>query len=72
MTVKLRVIRMLKPVMYKHSIAIILFLLCLLVSRPAEARLTLGVVTGPDDAAGEVALTQADSLASLLAEKLQE
>ena len=63
---------MLKPVMHKHFITIILLLLCMLISRPAEARLTLGVVTGPDDAAGGVALAQADSLASLLAEKLQE
>ena len=62
---------MLKP-MNKHFLFIILLLLCLLVSRPAEARLTLGVVTGPDEAAGEVTSVLARSLASLLAEKLQE
>ena len=63
---------MLKPVMHKHFITITLCLLCLLVARPAEARLTLGVVTGPGAAAGEVTSVQAGSLASLLAEKLQE
>ncbi len=65
MTVMLRVIRMLKPVMQKYFIIIILFLLCQLVARPAEERLILGVVAGPDAAAGETA--QANSLASLLA-----
>ncbi len=63
---------MLKPVMQKHFITILLFLLCLLVARPAEARLTLGVVAGPDVAAGEISSAQANSLASLLAEELHE
>ncbi len=63
---------MLAPVMRKHFISIILFLLCLLVSRPVEARLTLGVVIGPDEAVGEVTSVQAVSLASLLAERLHE
>jgi hypothetical protein len=63
---------MLKLVMQKHFITIILFLLCLLISRPVEARLTLGVVAGPDKAAGEITSAQANSLAILLAEKLHE
>ncbi len=58
--------------MNKHFIAMILLLLCLLVSRPVEARLTLGVVTGSGEAAGQVTSEQAGSLARLLAEKLQE
>ncbi|MCK4509077.1 MAG: hypothetical protein KAU27_11070, partial [Desulfuromonadales bacterium] len=58
--------------MQKHFITIILFLLCLLVSRPVEARLTLGVVAWPDEAAGEITSAQANSLATLLAEKLHE
>ncbi|MDT8444891.1 MAG: hypothetical protein RQ722_11390 [Desulfuromonadales bacterium] len=58
--------------MNKHFFTMILFLLSLLVSRPAEARLMLGVITGSDEAAGQVTSEQAGSLANLLAEKLQE
>ena len=63
---------MLKPVMNKQFISILLFLLCLLVSSPAEARLTLGVLIGTGEASGEITSDQARSLASQLAEKLQE
>jgi hypothetical protein len=63
---------MLKPAMNKHFITIILLLLCVLVSSRAEARLTLGVVTGSGDTSSEITSAQAKSLASLLAEKLQE
>ena len=57
--------------MNKHVFVIILLLLGLLVSRPVEARLTLGVVTGSDEATTQLTSEQADSSASLLAEKLQ-
>jgi hypothetical protein len=61
---------MLQP-MNKHVFVMILLLLGLLVSRPVEARLTLGVVTGSDEATTQLTSEQADSSASLLAEKLQ-
>lgn len=57
--------------MNKHVFVMILLLLGLLVSRPVEARLTLGVVTGSDEATTQLTSEQADSSASLLAEKLQ-
>ncbi|MBW2689322.1 MAG: hypothetical protein JRC99_05270, partial [Deltaproteobacteria bacterium] len=63
---------MLKPVMNKLFITILLSILCLLVSSPVAARLTLGVVAGMDEAAGEITSDQASSLARLLSEKLQE
>ncbi len=63
---------MLKLAMKKHFISIILFLLCLLVSSPVEAHLTLGVVIGTDEGSSEITSDRAHSLASLLAEKLQE
>jgi hypothetical protein len=63
---------MLKPAMNKHFFSILLLLLCLLVSGPAEARLTLGIVPGTQDSSGEVPLGQANALAERLTEKLQE
>ena len=63
---------MLKPAMNKHFFAILLLLLCLLVSGPAEARLTLGIVPGTQASSGEVSLVQANALAELLTENLQE
>ncbi len=63
---------MLKPVMQKNLILITLLLSCLLISRPVEARLTLGVVVGSNEAASEITSSQANSLATILAEKLQE
>jgi len=72
LTVRLRVIRMLKPAMNKHFFAILLLLLCLLVTVPAEARLTLCIVPGTQDSSGEVSLEQANALAELLTENLQE
>jgi hypothetical protein len=63
---------MLKPAMNKHFFAILLLLLCLLFSGPAEARLTLGIVPGTQDSSGEVSLGQANALAVLLTENLQE
>ena len=63
---------MLKPAMNKHFFAILLLLLCLLFSGPAEARLTLGIVSGTQDSSGEVSLGQANELAELLTENLQE
>ena len=58
--------------MNKHFFAILLLLLCLLLSGPAEARLTLGIVPGTQDSSGEVSLEQANALAELLTENLQE
>ncbi|GEM_PF-6404013 len=58
--------------MKRHFIFILLFLVCLLVSSPAEARLTLGVLVGTDEASGEISSEQVRTLASMLAEKLQE
>ena len=63
---------MLKPAMNKHFFAILLLLLCLLFSGPAEARLTLGIVPGTQDSSGEVSLGEANELAELLTENLQE
>ena len=63
---------MLTPAMNKHFFAILLLLLCLLVSTPAEARLTLGIVPGTQASSGEVSPGQAEVLAELLTEKLQE
>jgi len=63
---------MLKPAMNKHFFAIFLLLLCLLFSGPAEARLTLGIVPGTQDSSGEVSLGEANELAELLTENLQE
>lgn len=63
---------MLKPAMNKHSFAILLLLLSLLVSSPADARLTLGIVSGTLDSSGEVSSARANSLAALLTERLQE
>ena len=58
--------------MNKHFFAILLLLLCLLVTVPAEARLTLCIVPGTQDSSGEVSLEQANALAELLTENLQE
>jgi hypothetical protein len=63
---------MLKPAMNKHFFAILLLLLCLLFTGLAEARLTLGIVPGTQDSSGEVSLGQANALAELLTENLQE
>ena len=63
---------MLKPAMNKHFFAILLLLLCLLFTGPAEARLTLGIVSGTQDSSGEISLGQANALAELLTENLQE
>ena len=63
---------MLKPAMNKHFFAILLLLLCLLFTGPAEARLTLGIVSGTQDSSGEVSLGQATALAELLTKNLQE
>jgi len=63
---------MLKPAMNKHFFAILLLLLCLLVTGPADARLTLGIVPGTQDSSGEISLEQANALAELLTENLQE
>ena len=63
---------MLKPAMNKHFFAILLLLLCLLATGPADARLTLGIVPGTQDSSGEISLEQANALAELLTENLQE
>lgn len=63
---------MLKPAMNKHFLAILLLLLSLLVSSPADARLTLGIVPGTQDSSGEVSPARANSLAQLLTQRLQE
>jgi hypothetical protein len=63
---------MLKPAMNKHFFALSLLLFTLLVASPAAARLTLGVVPGADISSGEISSAQANSLAALLAENLQE
>jgi hypothetical protein len=62
---------MLKPTMNKLFFAILL-LLCLFFPGPAEAQLKLGIVTGTQDSTGGGALGQANALAELLTESLQE
>ena len=46
----------LKPVMNKHFVTILLFLLCLLVSSPVEAGLTPDVLIDTDEASGQAEL----------------
>ncbi len=53
---------MLKPVMNKHFVTILLFLLCLLVSSPVEAGLTPGVLIDTDEAADQAELQQVPPL----------
>jgi hypothetical protein len=72
LTVEIRLIRMLTPAMKKHFITILLLLLCLAIARPADARLTLGVVVGPGDGSSMLQREKVVSLANLLHEKMQE